>query len=299
MPVSTSPTAIKARQTESEFIQSTEAATAPTSTPSPPAHYPEPVVRDPYNLLAGYYLDSQPDTAILYAPALSYEDPPFAAENIVLVTDGTCASTCSVFVDVMMNTAKVTNTLVWGGYPNDKPMQFVGGTRGSSRLDYDELGKVAQGALQYQTAAIAAGKVGLSEEKLQQLKDLAPIPPSEFPIQFGNGGVNRLNAYKQGSDIPLQWDHQPAGCRLFYTAKHIREPASMWPDVVDAVWGGKGCKAPTEYVTDAGGGTATSSAPAGATSSTAAKNEATARMGNATIGILMLVVALMAAALML
>ena len=49
----------------------------------------------------------------------------FAAEDIVILTDGVCSSTCSMFVEMMHNEAGV-KTVVVGGRPSYGPMQAVG-----------------------------------------------------------------------------------------------------------------------------------------------------------------------------
>jgi hypothetical protein len=50
---------------------------------------------------------------------------PWAAEDIVLFTDGICSSTCSLFVEMMHHEAGV-KTVVAGGRPRYGPMQTIG-----------------------------------------------------------------------------------------------------------------------------------------------------------------------------
>jgi hypothetical protein len=54
---------------------------------------------------------------------------PFAAEDIVMLTDGFCASTCSIFYEFMTTQAGVQSIAV-GGRPQHGPMQAVGGVKG-------------------------------------------------------------------------------------------------------------------------------------------------------------------------
>jgi len=51
--------------------------------------------------------------------------PPYAAEDIILLTDSLCASTCALFVEMMNHQAGV-KTVVAGGRPSYGPMQAVG-----------------------------------------------------------------------------------------------------------------------------------------------------------------------------
>lgn len=50
----------------------------------------------------------------------------FKPENVVLLTDGTCGSTCTIFSYLMIFQANVT-TISVGGRPQVGPMQSVGG----------------------------------------------------------------------------------------------------------------------------------------------------------------------------
>lgn len=54
---------------------------------------------------------------------------PFAAENIVVVYDGYCASTCTIFSELMTTQGHV-KTIALGGRPNKDIIQAVGGVKG-------------------------------------------------------------------------------------------------------------------------------------------------------------------------
>jgi hypothetical protein len=51
--------------------------------------------------------------------------PPFAAENVVILTDSLCASACAMFVEMMHREAGV-KTVAVGGRPSYGPMQTTG-----------------------------------------------------------------------------------------------------------------------------------------------------------------------------
>jgi hypothetical protein len=51
---------------------------------------------------------------------------PFPAEDIIIIYDGYCASTCTIFSELMRQQAGV-RTIALGGRPNKDPMQAVGG----------------------------------------------------------------------------------------------------------------------------------------------------------------------------
>lgn len=54
---------------------------------------------------------------------------PFKSENIVMLYDGTCGSTCAIFSEMMKNQGRVRSVSV-GGRPQKGPMQGVGGSKG-------------------------------------------------------------------------------------------------------------------------------------------------------------------------
>ena len=58
-------------------------------------------------------------------------DLPWKAEDIVLVYDGYCASTCTIFSEFMRQQAGV-ETITFGGRLHEYPVQAVGGTKGTN-----------------------------------------------------------------------------------------------------------------------------------------------------------------------
>ena len=56
---------------------------------------------------------------------------PFAAEDIVIVYDGYCASTCTIFSELMTSQGNV-KTIALGGRPDKDIIQAVGGVKGTS-----------------------------------------------------------------------------------------------------------------------------------------------------------------------
>lgn len=60
---------------------------------------------------------------------------PFEAENIVVVYDGYCASTCTIFSEFMRQQAGV-KTVALGGRPTKDIIQAVGGVKGTNVRHY-------------------------------------------------------------------------------------------------------------------------------------------------------------------
>ncbi|KAJ7173434.1 hypothetical protein C8R46DRAFT_1215378 [Mycena filopes] len=60
----------------------------------------------------------------------NFSTPPFAGEDYVLVSNGICASTCSIFSSYLFQKHRVRSA-VFGGAPNSTTAQFDGGVKGS------------------------------------------------------------------------------------------------------------------------------------------------------------------------
>ncbi|KAK7219303.1 hypothetical protein V2G26_007306 [Clonostachys chloroleuca] len=159
---------------------------------------------------------------------LTYQQP-WAAEDIVLLQDGYCGSTCTIFSNIMKNDAGVKSVVV-GGIPQNGPMQGVCGTRGSNVLkwsDYD----LATGAIRQnisssedKIAAVLKG-LGVTTDDITEL----PAPISSAPWKIGDGRVNALDEINLSSrEIPRQFVYEAANCRLFYTADMIRDITQLW-----------------------------------------------------------------------
>jgi hypothetical protein len=78
-----------------------------------------------------------------YLKRSNITEQPFKAEDIVIVYDGYCASTCTIFSELMRTQGDV-KTIALGGRPNKDIIQAVGGVKGTN--DYP---------CQYRTLSIA------------------------------------------------------------------------------------------------------------------------------------------------
>ncbi|KAI0438931.1 hypothetical protein F4803DRAFT_554562 [Xylaria telfairii] len=162
---------------------------------------------------------------------------PYAPEDILIITDGFCSSTCTTFVNLMTNVGGV-RALTFGGRPRTEPMQAMGGVRGAQAYEFSDIDN---------DVAVAARLVVndpslLTKDQIALANNAAPIGLSNLPLVVYGGGFNLRNAYQEGADhLPLQFDYQASDCRLFYTAKNIVDPSSTWADAKDAVWGDAGC----------------------------------------------------------
>ncbi|KAH7154748.1 hypothetical protein DER46DRAFT_578566 [Fusarium sp. MPI-SDFR-AT-0072] len=165
---------------------------------------------------------------------------PFKAENILIIGDGYCASTCTTFVNLMTNVGGV-RALPFGGHPNGQPMQIMGGVRGAQSLGFDGIYNfVGTAGLELMQSPQKFDFI--SKEEIERFNKVAPRPLEEFPISLSSGNVNLRNAYQEGDDdLPLQFQYQAGDCRLYYTAENIYHPKTMWKSAKEAIWGNGSC----------------------------------------------------------
>ncbi|KAL1592023.1 hypothetical protein SLS60_011615 [Paraconiothyrium brasiliense] len=159
---------------------------------------------------------------------------PFDAKDIVLLTDGSCGSTCSIFSELMKTQGRVQQVAI-GGRPNTGPMQGVGGTKGAQvypiTLIRDTLSAYAQADPSLNQTVVGA-----------MLNATKPFERGATDADGNRGGATRINLrdmYRMNdtSLTPLEFVYEAADCRLFYTAEMVRNVTAVWQKTVDAHWG--------------------------------------------------------------
>lgn len=171
---------------------------------------------------------------------------PFQAENIVIIQDGFCGSTCAIFSELMREQGKV-QTIMLGGRPLNAPSQGVGGSKGAQVLRLDDLWDFAERTLK--TAEVLDGEwvaaklhdttaVGRIYQATQIYKRTTHIPGTRL-----QGGINSLNNFREGdaTETPLEFIYDAADCRLFYTKETFLSPMPLWKQAIDAKWGKGTC----------------------------------------------------------
>ncbi|KAI1006120.1 hypothetical protein K3495_g2105 [Podosphaera aphanis] len=153
---------------------------------------------------------------------------PFQAENIVLLHDGFCASTCTIFAQFMRSLAGV-KSVAMGGRPVEGPIQGVGGVKGSQVLPWDFIYSCAQLALQNATETQAAS-----------LKRLTSLPILRSTSSTCNVRDSIL-ANHLDDGLPAQFVREEADCRLYYTEPMITDVTAIWKAAADAAFNGKKC----------------------------------------------------------
>lgn len=156
----------------------------------------------------------------------------FAAENIVILSDGFCGSTCTLFTYLMIMQNNI-KTVAVGGRPQLGPMQSVGGVEGAQVFELEDIGTAASAALFLATPEQKA-QLGNNSE-LAILAEGYALDRAATP--GGAGAVNGKNAFSHtDAQTPLQFLNQPANCRFFYTKDMIYGPEAVWKRAADAAF---------------------------------------------------------------
>jgi hypothetical protein len=172
---------------------------------------------------------------------------PFLPENIVILQDGFCGSTCAIFAELMREQGKV-QTIAVGGRPLNAPMQGVGGSKGSQKLSFDSLLAFAERTIKVAEALDGAAVSKYLENNTAvgkiyhatQIYKRTTLPGEGSTIV---GAVNSLNNLRQNdtTDTPLEFLYEAADCRLFYTTATYMDPVKFWKMAIDAKWGSGKC----------------------------------------------------------
>ncbi|KAG5294666.1 peptidase S41 family protein [Histoplasma ohiense] len=163
----------------------------------------------------------------------------FKLDDIVLLTDGTCGSTCALFANLMQKAG--VRTIAVGGLPREGPMQAVGGVKGAQVLTYQRI---------YETASMVFDLYASPQEKRKWAgTDLGDIYRTgkyilARTVRDGEGArINYRNAIdpKDEKRIPLQFVYLAAGCRIWQTRDMVFDITKLWIAAADRAFGGGAC----------------------------------------------------------
>jgi len=149
---------------------------------------------------------------------------PYLAEDIIILSDSLCSSTCALFMEMMHHEAGV-RTVVAGGLPHYGPMQTPSMTRG---------------ARSYGILDALDGNIGYAQYLLQFYDDprqnFLPNRTEALDIYVEYADLNLRDQVRKGSDIPLQFVYEAANCRIFYTSSTFYNQSNLWQYAADAIW---------------------------------------------------------------
>lgn len=166
-------------------------------------------------------------------------DQVFKAEDMVLVTDGTCGSTCTIFANLLkLNGVK---SLVVGGRPRDGPVQAIGGVKGSQVVGFDLIYTAVSSLMtEYVTDQ--------ERRKLQGTEIGEIFRGGKYilarTVGDGQGGrVNYRNSISRDdkSKTPRQFVNEPADCRIWMTPKMQTDMNKFWSTAAKVAFGKGEC----------------------------------------------------------
>lgn len=155
---------------------------------------------------------------------------PFSAENVIVLGDGHCSSTCDTFLHQLKWQAGV-KTIVAGGLPSEGPAQSVGGAKARRKLTISSLNDVVR--FFYENAPDDL-RARADETKLKVLRE-----DGDYLETRSRMSVNVGNAILAGDETftPLQFVYEAADCKLWWQAEHIFNVTSLWALVAETAFG--------------------------------------------------------------
>ena len=156
----------------------------------------------------------------------------YAPEDIIILYDGYCASTCTIFSEFMRQQAGV-KTIAVGGRPQSGIIQAVGGVKGTNDYPWDFIYQAVN-----DTFTLAPNDTYRDYLSTTELGQYSELP---FNRATSNYAVNSRDGIRQGDEgqTPLQFVYEPADCRIFYTPQMTVDVTALWRTVADTTWGGK------------------------------------------------------------
>ncbi|KAK5989469.1 Peptidase S41 family ustP-like protein [Cladobotryum mycophilum] len=153
----------------------------------------------------------------------------FKPENIVLLQDGGCASTCSILAETFRLQTNV-QSVAFGGRPRPGLIQGVGNTKGAQMLPFAAIEDLTN-------------RAALLTNDVERRKRLAMF--TDLPVRRSLWAS--LNARDQiGHDhlddgIPAQFLVKPADCRMFFTEAMITNAEEIWRATANVAFNGGKC----------------------------------------------------------
>ena len=158
---------------------------------------------------------------------------PFAAEDIILLYDGYCASTCTLFSEFMRTQGNV-KSITFGGRPQAQtPIQNYGGIKGANNYAFSYINSLASFALDVASAVSPS----TDTTPLQAFNTYALGRASDTSINVRDNILpDNVN-----DGTPAQYIYEESDCRLFYTPEMINDVTAIWNAAANAAFRGAEC----------------------------------------------------------
>lgn len=141
----------------------------------------------------------------------------------MLLTDGYCASTCSIFAELLTQEGGV-KTIALGGRSNANKIQAIGGVKGANNYQWELVQELTQRAMALNATFQDSA---LKEYSYDHAMDRAWV-----------NGLNVRDAVRRNdsSGTALQFKYEDADCRLYYTPEMTVSAAATWQAAAKAQW---------------------------------------------------------------
>ncbi|KAE8446731.1 hypothetical protein EG329_011636 [Mollisiaceae sp. DMI_Dod_QoI] len=149
--------------------------------------------------------------------------PPYAAEDIIILSDALCDSACALFMEMMHHEAGV-RVVVAGGKPSLGPMQAPSGSRGA--LIYNT----------YQLDSDITFTQTVLQDQGSPNATFLPNRTTALEVYVTFASINLRDEVRRGETIPLQFAYEAADCRIFYTPQTVYNYTALWQYAADAIW---------------------------------------------------------------
>jgi hypothetical protein len=158
----------------------------------------------------------------------------FQPQNMVFLTDAGCASTCTIFANLLKLSG--VKSIVIGGRPRNGPVQAVGAVKGAQVMNYRTIFRTA--------ASIFENYATPQEAQHWQTTDLGALyRTGEYVMgrTLENGNNARINyrnsiAVDDQSRTPRQFVFEPADCRIWLTKDMLFDMNSVWAKAATTAW---------------------------------------------------------------
>ncbi|KAF1946298.1 peptidase S41 family protein [Clathrospora elynae] len=142
-------------------------------------------------------------------------------DQIVILTDGLCASACAVFLEMM--TRAGVRTIVAGGRPIKGPMQAASGNRGAASYAISSLDDDMAYARSIDTYVEEDANATIPEVR-------------ESGMFYLSASFNLRDQVRANDTTPLQFKYEAADCRIYYTLANLYNMTQLWYDVSTAAF---------------------------------------------------------------
>lgn len=156
---------------------------------------------------------------------------PFRPENVIVLSNGMCGSTCTTFAERLKNIAGV-QFIVVGGRPQTGPMQAIGSVKGS-------VVATSTPGLDLSFPYLQVALANMSEQeyadRAQGTKWEAFAQSANATSRLSAGTFNTHNQFRVGDDTetPLHHVYEAADCRLWPTWEMLYDPVFTWNRVAN------------------------------------------------------------------